>query len=234
MTARSWDEDPRLRRFWWVLPPIVFALVTLGMLRLADMVRPEASRTVTDTVTRRVPADPRATVRIENHAGEVRVRMARDDEVNVRVTREGQARGGETAISVLAGLEIDVTSAAGIVDVRVRPAAGVPAEGLRANLDVAIPPEASIQVRNGSGRIVIEFPGSSVTATTGRGIVDIVLDVEDTFEAVVRSPSFITNFELDRSDLPQVREGYVVGRGTDPRLRLELTSLLGEVVIRHD
>jgi hypothetical protein len=234
MNAESWDEGGRFRRFWWLLPPVVFALITLGMLQIADMILPDAPRTVTDTVTRRVPAGPRGVVRIENHAGDVRVRMARDDEVQVRITREGQARGGESAVSVLSGLEIDVVSEGGAVDVRVRLASGVSPGALSANLDVAIPPEAMIQVRTGSGRVVIEFPGSTVTASTGRGIVDVVLDVEDTFEAVIRTPNFTTNFDLDRQDLPRVREGYVVGRGDDPRLRFELTSNQGDVVIRHD
>jgi hypothetical protein len=234
MTAGSWDERDGLRRFWWILPPIVFALVTYAMLQVADMIRPETAQQVSDTVRRRVPADPRATVRIENYAGEVRVRMARDDEVDVRITRQGQVRGDEDRLSVLASLQIDVVSDGGIVDVRVQPAPGAPLAGLRANLDVAIPPEAAIEVHNGSGRVVIEFPGSVVTASTGRGVVDVVLDVEDTFEAVIRAPNFITNFPVDRHDLPAVRAAYVVGRGAVPRLRLELTSLQGEVVIRHD
>ncbi|MFN0093370.1 MAG: hypothetical protein ACKVVT_01140 [Dehalococcoidia bacterium] len=215
----DWDAAPGIRQFWWILPPITFALVTVGVMRLVERVAPgtETFVAVTDEL---FAVEPGAVVSIDNWDGDITVVPGETGTVRVTVERRTEAISEAEAIVAVQRDVLRIHREGNTVDLRIVRAVDVIAAESRTVIRAEVPPGTTVLARSLRGDIRVDRIAGSVTAVAAQGDIQVDLPPGIAFSYDVVSEDFASGFSLEIDD--DGTTGGVVGE--DPQIRLVLVT----------
>ena len=197
-TPESWDEATDIRRFWWLVPPVTFAILTAVVLSVAGALRTtNGSKQAREEVHEEVRVGERPRVQIENIGGDVIVQADADGIVRVSVQRFGIGASEGAAATNLLALRLNVTPTAQGVTIRVfeDPPLGI-AGGTRATITVTVPRLAAVDVHTQSGLVHVVGVDGGITARSDNGNLDIEVDDDPGFLLTAAGPRLTTDFDM--------------------------------------
>ena len=230
----SWDEATDVRRFWWVLPPLTFALLTVAAIWLTGELRPgDSLKERADEVHQVFPVTGATHLTIENIAGDVTIQAGHPNEVDITVQRQGVGITEAIAFDNLARLQLRIERTADGVSISTTE--DPPAEvrgGTRAQITIRIPRLSTVDVVTGTGKIVIAGVDGDVSARVARGDIDLGLSPDLSFKVKVSGVRLTTDFVI-AADPGQSLTSYAGTVGVKPSRTMLLAAPAGTILLRR-
>ena len=230
----SWDEATDLRRFWWLIPPLTFAFLTIGVIYQTGSLRGGDGLERKDEEVHQVfRVGDAPEIDIDNISGEILVEPGDVGTIEVSVQRQGVGTSEEAAFANLTRLQIRMQQFGDRVTVTTfeDPPSGI-AGGTRAQIHVIVPRSAAVRASTGSGLVQVNGVEGDIQARTGLGTVDVIVVRDAAFNLVVSATRLTTNFDLvtQKGASDQSIRATV---GVNPRRTFLLSAPSGSVIIRH-
>ena len=230
----SWDEARDLRRFWWVLPPITFVLITLSMAWLTGF-RNDASQPKLQSRSEQfflsIATGPAPRVVVQNVEGDITVAGQDGDAVSIEITRIGYGTTPAEAIAALASLRMSARADGDYV--RILPADYLPPvfKRVRADITLRVPRGSALELQTLAGKVTVSGVLDQVHILNANGDIEVLLD-DRPFGVEAEALSLNSAFQLDNGESPSPFV-YRATYGGEPVRQLQLTALRGGVTIRR-
>ena len=103
----SWDEATDIRRFWWVLPPLTFAFLTIGVIYQTGSLRGgDGLERKDEEVHQTFSVGAAPEIDIDNLSGEILIEPGEDGVIEVTVQRQGIGPTEDVAFANLTRLQL--------------------------------------------------------------------------------------------------------------------------------
>ena len=240
MKPESWDEALDLRRYWWLLAPAVFALLT-GMIvwfgggddgddNGTAVGRPEdASERVEQTLS--VGEAP--LVAVDNVRGDVTVVTGEEGRVRVVAERQGEGRDLQAAQDALGRLELRIDGTDEGVAVVTRSSDGSDDPAAFTRLLLEVPASARLRITTTDGTVFISGVEGDLEASARYGNIDVSVESGLSFRAIIDARSFTTEFDETRRD-ESVSGALTALVGDAPYRAMSLFAPEGSVTILRE
>lgn len=230
----SWDEARDLRRFWWVLPPVTFVLITLSFAWLTDF-RNEASQPTLESRSEQfflsLATGPAPRIVVQNVEGDITVAGQDGDAVSIEITRIGYGTTAAEASAALATLRMSARQDGHYV--RILPAEDRPPvfKRVRADITLRVPRGSALELQTLAGKVTVSGVLDEVSILNANGDIEVQLD-DRPFGVEAEALSLISAFQLDNGESPSPFV-YRAIYGGEPVRQLQLIALRGGVVIKR-
>jgi hypothetical protein len=230
----SWDEAQDLRRFWWIIPPVFFVVLTTGVMLVLEAVAPTYSGKVHSTETYAEAVDPDAplTVQVINPRGSIKVEPRDTDTVSIEVRKTAHSASERLAQADLDSMHAFVNTEPGKLTLIIAYATGRDGSAI-ADITLVVPLHARIDVETLVGNIEIEMADEGdYRAGTLNGDIKIALAPEQGAHIAAVAKAVYANFSLSRLATDGDIATYRTAPERDPRLFLDLRAPSGNITLR--
>ena len=234
LKPESWDEATDLRRFWWIVPPLTFALLTAGVIWLTGTLRPEQGlRQRAEEVHQVFPVTGATRIVVENISGDVTVRAGDPNEVDVTVQRQGIGATELMAFDSLGRLQLRMEYEGDQLTISTfeDPPAEI-AGGTRAQITIRVPRLSAVDIVTGSGAILVAGIDGDVSARVPHGSIDLGLSPDLSFRLKVSGLRLTTDFSIV-AEAGQSLTSFAGTVGPNPTRTMLLAAPNGEILVRR-
>lgn len=215
----DWDTAPGLRRFWWLLPPVTFAVVLVGVLQLVQRVV-TGPATYDSVVTETFDVSGPAAISLDNWEGDVEVVAGEEGTVRVEIIRHARSTTPLRAFEAAQKDLLQIVQEGNQLSVRVARYADAAQVDSRVTLRATVPEGARLELRTLLGDIRVGGSRGDIIAHAVDGEIEVTLPRGAEFAYDVAAPTFRSAFNLEA-----VKDGRTSGAvGDSPEQRLVLVA----------
>ena len=236
MNAESWDEARDLRRFWWLVPPLTFALLTLAVTVYATRGdHPANGRSLSDDVIQTFEAGERPSLVVDTVAGDVTVSKGSGTSVQVFVRRRATGASDDEAFENLARLHLAITATSSVVTITASEEREPVASGrVRADIRVIVPAATEVDIATGNGAVILNGIQGHIGAFSARGDVAASINADALFKVFVSGRKFRSEIPIIQDPTAPTQSSFHGHTGTNPGRVIKLSAPNGTVDIKAE
>lgn len=229
MKAESWDEERDLRRYWWVLPPLTFAVLTFAITVVLSRGNGSGQSSLSDELVQTYEAGERPSLAIDTVAGDVTVSTGEGTTVQVYVRRKATGATGDEAFDNLARLRLAISGSESLISiVASEEPAAVPSGRVRADIRVVVPKDTEVDIATGGGTITLRGIRGHIGAFTASGDMAVSVGADALFRLYVSGRRFRSEIPVTADTAP-TRSSFHGHTGNDPGRVIKLSAPNGVV-----
>ncbi len=236
MKLAELDHAEDWRRFWWVAPPLVIALVLFSGIRVFNQMTGDRLLVLRDQASQQFPAASVRTVTVDDEVGDVIVQAlpaAASGKILVDITRQGSGRTMDEAFNDLASLLLRVQQSGDTVRINCwRELHFGPGTDSKWIVRISAPVGTHLVLRSRKGNVSVQGITGDVSATADAGDITVRLPANQPFVLLDGAGKLSSQFKL-LPPVDQVSNQFATS-GVGPRQQLALKAPLGKVTIRHE
>lgn len=231
--AESWDEARDWRRFWWILPPLTFVLITLSMAWLTgfrnDGGQPELE-SLSEQFFLNSATGPTPQITVQNVEGDITVTGQDGGAVSIEITRRGFGRTASEAKAALATLRL-FTQEDG-PNIRILPAQDQSPvlRRVRADITLRVPRAASLELHTLRGRVTVSGVNESLSIRNASGDIEVTL-TDGPFTLEAEAIRLMSSFPLEGQTFPSAFS-LAAQYGNSPSRLLQLSASRGTIILK--
>ena len=231
--AESWDEATDLRRFWWVVPPVLFVALTTGVMLVLEIFAPtfDGRLTTEQTFTRDFTSGEPVRVVVNVPRGSITVEPRDTDTVSVEIKKSARSASEDLAQEALDVLHHHVTATPDGIELLFFYTQEEP-RFATADVTVVVPLRAVVDVETLAGDIVMKTADEgNYRAGTANGDIEIDLEASNAAHIAVAAKAFVANFSVAKQEQTGSYEVYRTAPQSAARLFFDLRAPNGSVIL---
>lgn len=236
MNLAQLDHAEDWRRFWWVAPPLMIALVLFSGVRVFEQMTSDRLLILRDHASQQFPAASVRAITVDDEVGDIVVEAlpaSASGEIRIDVTRQGSGRTMDEAFNDLASLLLRTQQTGDTIRINCwRELHFGPGTESKWIVRISAPAGTQLVLRSHKGDVSIKGITADINATADAGDVSVRLPADQPFVLLDGSGKLSSQFKL-APPVDQVSNEFAIS-GANPRQQLALKAPLGEVTIKHD